>query len=67
MLGRVTRQNVCEPVAPNDSAASSSSRPWSVLGAGINSRATKGKVTNMVASHARRKGEQDVDVVIHEP
>ncbi len=49
MLGRVTRRKVDRPEAPSDTAASSSSRPWSVI-SGISSRATKGKVTNIVAS-----------------
>ncbi len=49
MLGRVTRQNVAKPPAPSETAASSSSRPWSVI-RGTSSRATKGKVTKIVAS-----------------
>ena len=49
MLGSVTRRNVCQPEAPSTSAASSSSRPCACI-SGISSRATKGKVTKMVAS-----------------
>ena len=49
MFGRVTRQKVCQPPAPSDSAASSSSVPCSCI-SGISSRATKGKVTKIVAS-----------------
>src|SRR6201984_776973 len=43
------RQKVCQPLAPNESAACSSSLPWEVR-SGISSRATNGKVTKMVAS-----------------
>src|SRR5690606_6407873 len=49
MLGKVTYQKVCQPRAPRTTAASSSSRPWACI-SGISSRATKGKVTNTVAS-----------------
>jgi hypothetical protein len=48
MLGSVTRQNVCQPPAPSESAASSSSLPCSCM-RGISSRATNGKVTKTVA------------------
>src|ERR1700740_1633107 len=48
-LGNVMRQNVCQPLAPNESAACSSSLPWEVR-SGMSSRATNGKVTKMVAS-----------------
>src|ERR1039457_226851 len=49
MFGSVTRQNVCQPLAPSVSAASSSSVPCACM-SGINSRATNGNVTNIVAS-----------------
>ena len=49
MLGSVTYQKVCQPLAPSESAASSSPVPCSCI-SGISSRATKGKVTKMVAS-----------------
>ena len=49
MLGSVTRRKVRQPEAPSETAASSSSLPWSVIN-GIISRATKGKVTKVVAS-----------------
>src|SRR5688572_11494021 len=49
MFGSVTCQNVCQPLAPSDKAASSSVVPCSCM-SGINSLATNGKVTNMVAS-----------------
>ena len=49
MLGSVTRKKVCQPLAPSVSAASSSSVPCACI-SGISSRATKGKVTKMVAS-----------------
>jgi hypothetical protein len=49
MLGTVTVQNIRQPEAPSVSAASSSARPCSVI-SGTSSRATKGKVMNMVAS-----------------
>ena len=49
MLGSVTRQKVCQPLAPSESAASSSVLPWSCI-SGISSRAMKGKVTKIVAS-----------------
>ena len=48
MLGRVTLKNTRQPEAPRVSAASSSARPCSII-TGINSRATKGKVTNIEA------------------
>src|ERR1700722_8738228 len=49
ILGSVTRQKVCQPVAPSDSAVSSSSLPCACI-TGMSSRAMNGKVTNMVAS-----------------
>ena len=49
MLGSVTVRKVRAPEAPSVSAASSSARPCSII-TGINSRATKGMVMNMVAS-----------------
>ncbi len=49
MFGRVTRRNICQPLAPSEIAASSSSEPCSCI-SGISSRATNGKVMNMVAS-----------------
>ena len=49
MLGSVTRKKVCQPLAPSDSAASSSCVPCSCI-SGTSSRATKGKVTKIVAS-----------------
>ena len=49
MFGSVTVQNVRQPEAPSVSAASSSALPCSCI-TGISSRATKGKVTNIVAS-----------------
>ena len=48
MFGRVTRQNICQPLAPRLTAAISSSAPIASI-TGISSRATKGKVTNAVA------------------
>jgi len=47
-LGRVTRKKVCQPPAPSTRAASSSSFPVACI-TGISSRATKGKVTKVVA------------------
>ncbi|MNT12536.1 hypothetical protein D3C72_1474670 [compost metagenome] len=49
ILGKVTLQKVCQPVAPSTMAACSSSLPWACI-SGISSRAMKGKVTKMVAS-----------------
>jgi hypothetical protein len=49
MFGSVTRQNVCQPLAPRLSAASSSSDPTASM-TGMSSRATNGNVTNAVAS-----------------
>ncbi|MNT37241.1 hypothetical protein D3C72_1733690 [compost metagenome] len=49
MLGRVTCQKVCQPVAPSTMAACSSSVPCACI-SGMSSRAMKGKVTNTVAS-----------------
>ena len=49
MFGSVTRQNVCQPLAPSTRAASSSLRPCACM-SGINSRATNGNVTNIVAN-----------------
>src|SRR5450830_1028946 len=49
MFGKVTCQKVFHPEAPSTSAASSSSLPCDCI-SGISSRATKGKVTNTVAS-----------------
>ena len=65
MFGSVTRQNICKPPAPSTRAASSSSVPCACI-SGISSRATKGNVTNSVASTIRH-GEDDVDVVRLEP
>src|ERR1035441_3804463 len=48
MLGKVTRQKVCQPLAPSTRAASSSLRPCACM-SGINSRATNGNVTKIVA------------------
>src|SRR2546421_374613 len=47
--GSVTCQKVCQALAPNVSAACSCSEPVACI-TGINSRATKGKVTKIVAS-----------------
>src|SRR5438477_9146371 len=47
--GRVTRQKVCQPLAPSVSAACSCSEPVDSM-TGTNSRATNGKVTKSVAS-----------------
>src|SRR5450432_2660918 len=47
-LGRVMRSRICRPLAPSVSAASSSSLPWACMVA-MSSRATSGKVTNVVA------------------
>ena len=49
MFGSVTVRKARSPEAPSVSAASSSARPCSCM-IGISSRATKGKVTNIVAS-----------------
>ena len=49
MLGSVTRQNTCQPLAPRLTAASSSSGPIASI-TGISSRTTSGSVTNVVAS-----------------
>ena len=49
MFGSVTSRKVCQPLAPSDSAVSSSSLPWVCI-SGISSRATNGKVTKVVAS-----------------
>ena len=48
MFGSVTRQNICQPLAPRLTAASSSSGPTASI-TGISSRATNGKVTKAVA------------------
>ena len=48
ILGRVTRQNICHPFAPSETAASSSEVPCACI-TGINSRATNGRVTKIVA------------------
>ncbi|MCY1244633.1 hypothetical protein D9M72_577230 [compost metagenome] len=49
ILGSVIWRKVCQPEAPSTIAASSSSLPCACI-SGISSRATKGKVTKMVAS-----------------
>ena len=49
MFGSVTRKKVCRPDAPSEIAASSSCVPCSCI-SGISARATKGNVTNSVAS-----------------
>ncbi|MNC58938.1 hypothetical protein D3C75_1087100 [compost metagenome] len=49
MLGTVTCQNICQPLAPSRRAASSSWVPCSCI-SGISSRATNGTVTKIVAS-----------------
>ena len=49
MLGSVTRRKICQPLAPRMRAASSCALPCACIN-GISSRATKGKVTNTVAS-----------------
>ena len=56
-------QKVCQPVAPSDSAASSSARPCAVI-SGISSRATNGKVTKIVASDDAGQREDDLDVMV---
>ena len=48
MFGSVTRQNICQPLAPRLTAAISSSGPTASI-TGISSRATNGKVTKVVA------------------
>ena len=48
MFGSVTRQKICQPLAPSVSAACSSSLPCACI-SGISSRATNGKVTNRLA------------------
>ena len=48
MFGSVILKNICHPLAPNVSAASSSSLPCDCI-SGISSRATNGKVTKVVA------------------
>src|SRR5262245_25479208 len=48
MFGTVTRQNICQALAPSVRAASSSSGPSASI-TGINSRAMNGNVTNVVA------------------
>ena len=48
IFGSVTRQNIFQPLAPSDKAASSSLFPCACI-TGINSRATNGKVTKIVA------------------
>jgi hypothetical protein len=66
MLGSVTRQNICQPLAPNTKAASSSSVPWDCIN-GITSRATKGKVTKIVANTMPGNGEQNSDPMVGQP
>jgi hypothetical protein len=48
MLGSVTRQKTCQPLAPSVTAEYSSSVPWACM-RGISSRATNGNVTKVVA------------------
>jgi len=48
ILGSVTRQKICQPLAPSVSAACSSSLPCACI-SGISSRAMNGNVTNSVA------------------
>ena len=50
MLGSVTRQKVCQPLAPSDAAPPPPPRVPCACISGISSRATNGKVTNIVAS-----------------
>ena len=59
-------QKVCQPAAPSEIAASSSSLPCSSI-SGISSRATNGNVTNIVASTMPGHGEDDLDVVRRQP
>ena len=49
MFGSVTRKNVCKPLAPSTTAASSSSLPAASI-TGMISRATNGNDTKIVAS-----------------
>ena len=49
IAGRVTRQNVCQPLAPRVAAACSCSSPIS-CSTGITSRTTNGSETNITAS-----------------
>ena len=49
MLGKVTRKNMVQALAPSERATISSSPPCCCI-SGINSRTTKGKVMNKVAS-----------------
>src|SRR5579862_7524566 len=64
-LGSVTRKKVIQPPAPRVMAASSSSLPSCCI-SGMSSRATYGKVTNMV-EHDAGKREDDADVVRLQP
>ena len=66
MFGSVTRRNVCQPLAPSTIAASSSSVPCSSM-SGISSRATKGKVTKIVASTMPGTAKMIADVAVREP
>ncbi len=66
MFGSVTRRKVCQPLAPSETAASSSSVPCSCI-SGISSRATNGKVMKIVASTMPGHREDDLDAVRLEP
>ena len=55
----MTRKNICQPLAPSVSAASSSSLPCACM-SGSTSRATKGKVTNVVARTMPGHREDDL-------
>ena len=65
-LGIVTRQKICQPPAPSTRAASSCSLPCACI-SGISSRATKGKVTNTVASTMPGHREDHLQVVVAQP
>ena len=67
MFGSVTRQSVCQPVAPSTTAASSSSRLPCACISGISSRAMNGKVTKIGRQHDARHREDDLHVVLLQP
>ena len=66
MLGSVTCQNTCHPLAPRTTAASSSPAPAACI-SGINSRGDEGKGDEDGGQHDARHGEDDPDVVGRQP
>ena len=66
MFGNVTRQNVCQPLAPSTRAASSSRAALRLHQRNQFARDERERDKNRRQDNARH-GENDFDVVIHQP